>query len=172
MLADPARVGWRAYKAVYPKSSRHAAETAFGRLLKDATFAARMDELNALAADGAVATARQVLEELTKLALANMQDYMRIGPDGDPVLDFSNLTRDQAFALQEVTVDTYVVGRSKDAREVRSVKFKLVDKLGALVALGRHYKLFTDKTEHAGKDGVSLMTPVINLYGRPEATLQ
>ena len=95
----------------------------------------------------AYATARQVLEELTKLALANMQDYMRIGPDGDPVLDFSNLTRDQAFALQEVTVDTYVVGRSKDAREVRSVKFKLVDKLGALVALGRHYKLFTDKNE-------------------------
>src|SRR5271154_3879864 len=66
MLADRARVGWCAYKAVYPKSSRHAAETAFGRLLKDATFAARMDELNAAAADGAVATARQVLEVLTK----------------------------------------------------------------------------------------------------------
>jgi hypothetical protein len=25
-MADPAKVGWRAYKAVYPKSSRHAAE--------------------------------------------------------------------------------------------------------------------------------------------------
>ena len=35
---------------------------------------------------------------------------MRIGPDGDPVLDFENLTRDQAAALQEVTVETYMEG--------------------------------------------------------------
>src|SRR4051812_27828789 len=91
LLADPARVGWRAYTLAYPKSSRHAAETAFGRLQKDATFAARVAELNAAAADGAVATARQVLEELTKIALANMQDFMRAGPDGDPVLDFGRL---------------------------------------------------------------------------------
>src|SRR4051794_1055495 len=47
LIADPQKVGWRAYKAVYPKSSRHAAETAFGRLLKDATFAARIAALKA-----------------------------------------------------------------------------------------------------------------------------
>jgi hypothetical protein len=43
-----------------------------------------------------------------------MQDYVRIGPDGDPVLDFENLTRDQAAALQEVTVETYMEGRGKN----------------------------------------------------------
>lgn len=82
-----------------------------------------------------------------------MQDYMRIGPDGSPVLDFENLTRDQAAALQEVTVETYTEGRGKTAREVKKVRFKLADKRAALVDLGRHHKLFTDKFEHGGKDG-------------------
>jgi hypothetical protein len=57
-----------------------------------------------------------------------MQDYMRIGPDGDPVLDFANLTRDQAAALQEVTVESYMDGGGENAREVKKVRFKLADK--------------------------------------------
>jgi hypothetical protein len=32
-IADPEKVGWKAYKKVYPKSSQHAAETGFSRLL-------------------------------------------------------------------------------------------------------------------------------------------
>jgi phage terminase small subunit len=151
-IADPAKIGWRAYKHVYPKSSQHAAETAFGRLLRNAEFSARISEMNAQAAEGAVATARQVLEELTKIGLANMQDYMRAGPDGDPVLDFGSLSRDQAAALQEVTVENFMNGRGDDAREVRWVKFKLADKRAALVDLGRHHKLFTDKTELTEKN--------------------
>jgi phage terminase small subunit len=82
-----------------------------------------------------------------------MRDYMRIGPDGDPALDFANLSRDQAAALQEVTVESYIDGGGENAREVKKVKFKLADKRAALVALGRHHKLFTDKFEHGGKDG-------------------
>jgi phage terminase small subunit len=52
-----------------------------------------------------------VLEELAKIGFANMSDYMRVGPDGDPVLDFSALTRDQAAALVEVTVEDFKDGR-------------------------------------------------------------
>jgi phage terminase small subunit len=147
-IADPAKVGWRAYKAAYPQSSQRAAETAFGRLMKDKAFAARINDLLSEAAQGAVATARQVLEELTKIALANMLDYMKVGPKGDPVLDLSTLTRDRGAVVHEVTVDTYVEGRGDEAREVKRVRFKLCDKLGALRDLGRHHKLFTDKTEH------------------------
>jgi hypothetical protein len=65
LIADPKSVGWRAYKAVYPKSSRHAAETGYTRLSKNSDFAARIDELKAAAAEGAVATARQVLDSPT-----------------------------------------------------------------------------------------------------------
>src|SRR5258706_190065 len=48
-IADPERVGWHAYRSVYPKSSQHAAETAWARMLKNAEFSARIAEL-ALAA--------------------------------------------------------------------------------------------------------------------------
>ena len=44
-------------------------------------------------------------------------------------------------------------GRGENAREVKKVRFKLADKRAALVDLGRHHKLFTDKFEHGGKDG-------------------
>jgi hypothetical protein len=46
-------------------------------------------------------------------------------PDGYPVLDYSELTRDQAAALVEVTVEDFKDGRGDDARDVRRVKFKL-----------------------------------------------
>src|SRR5882724_1801576 len=55
-------------------------------------------------ADKLEVTAESVVAELAKLGFCNMQDYMRSGKDGDPYLDFSALTRDQAAALSEVTV--------------------------------------------------------------------
>jgi phage terminase small subunit len=91
-----------------------------------------------------------VLEELAKIGFANMSDYMRVGPNGDPILDFSALTRDQAAALVEVTVEDFKDGRGEGARVVRRVKFKLADKRGALVDLGRHLGLFVDRHEHRG----------------------
>jgi hypothetical protein len=38
---------------------------------------------------------------------------MRAGQDGDPYLDFSRPTRDQAAALAEVTVEGIVDGRGR-----------------------------------------------------------
>lgn len=92
-------------------------------------------------------TADNVLRELAKIGFANMADYMKASPSGDPYLDFSGLTREQAAALQEVTVEDYVDGRGEDAREVKRVKFKLADKRAALVDLGRHLGVFKDKLE-------------------------
>jgi phage terminase small subunit len=167
LIADPESVGWRAYKSVYPKCSRHAAENGYTRLSKDPDFAARIDELKAAAAEGAVASGREVLEELTRIGFANMGDY--IGP-GFEMREISEMSRDQTAALAEVTVETFMDGRGEDAREVRRVKFKLADKRAALVDLGRHYKLFTDRHEHTDKDGrpLSPVAPIINLFGRPE----
>ena len=34
-----------------------------------------------------------------------MLDYVRINPEGEPVIDFSKLSRDQAAAVMQVTVD-------------------------------------------------------------------
>ena len=77
-----------------------------------------------------------------------MMDYMRIGPSGDPVLDFSQLTREQAAALTEVTVDDYVDGRGEDAREVRKVKFKLGDKRASLMDIAKLFGWIIERREN------------------------
>lgn len=157
-IADPERIGWHAYAKVYPKSSRHAAETGWARLLKIVEFSARIAELTNAAAEASTVTAARVLDEFAKLAFANMADYMRVGPGGDPVLDFSKLTRDQAAALIEVTIEDFMDGRGDDARQVRRVRFRLADKRVALVHLGKHLGLFKEKGEHTGKDGGPIET--------------
>ncbi len=104
-------------------------------------------------------TADRIVAELAKLGFSNMQDYMRVGPSGDPVLDYSKLNRDQAAALQEVTVEDFVDGRGDDAREVRRVKFKLADKRAALVDLGKHLGMFTERQNLSGTINVVTGVP-------------
>lgn len=93
-----------------------------------------------------------MLQELEKLGFSNMMDYMRFNGDGAAYIDWSKMTRDQAAAIQEITIDEYTVGTGEGARDVRKTKFKLADKRGALEALGRHHKLFTDQVEFTGDD--------------------
>jgi phage terminase small subunit len=101
-------------------------------------------------------TQDKVVEEYAKLAFANMADYMQTTPDGDPHFDLSRLDRDQKAALSEVTIEDYVDGRGRDAREVKRIKFKLHDKKAALDSLGRHLGMFVDRTEVTGKMDVRL----------------
>ena len=145
--------GREAYKAAGYKAKDRAADANASRLLTIANVAARVAELQKEAAQGAVMTGREVLEELSRIGRANMLDYMKIGPDGDPVLNFAKLTRNQAAALVEVTVEDFLDGRGEDAREVRKVKFRLTDKRGALDLLGKHFGLFRERMEHLGPEG-------------------
>lgn len=118
----------------------------------------RVTEILAAGAKRAEVTVERVLQELAKVGFANMQDYMRAGADGDPYLDFSALTRDQAAALSEVTVEDFKDGRGEDARDVRRVKFKLHDKLSALEKIGNHLGMFKKKLEVTGADGGPIET--------------
>lgn len=96
-------------------------------------------------------TADRVLSELALLAFSNMADYIRITSEGDPYIDLSDLTREQAAALTEATIHDYKDGRGPDARDVRQVRIKLGDKKSALELLGKHLGLFTDKVENTHK---------------------
>lgn len=96
-------------------------------------------------------TKERIVEELAKIGFSNMLDYMRAGTDGDPYLDFSNLTREQAAALAEVTVEDFKDGRGEDARDVRRIKFKLHDKKGALVDMAKMLGFMIEKHEHSGE---------------------
>jgi phage terminase small subunit len=137
-----------------PKTAKFQAS----RLLTNVNLQVELSRLQAERARRTELSADWVLRRLIPLADANMADYMRADPiSGDPYFDFSRLTRDQTAALQEVTVDSYVEGRGDDARKVKRVRFKLADKRAALVDIGRHLGMFTDKHEVTGKDGAPLM---------------
>lgn len=128
--------------------SKRTARQQGARLLTNAVIAAAVAEKAEKQVEKLEITAERVLRELALLGFANMEDYMRVGTDGDPYLDFSALSRDQAAALTEITVEDFKDGRGDDARDVRRVKFKLADKRAALVDLGRHLALFTDRVQH------------------------
>jgi len=99
-------------------------------------------------------SAEKVLSELAKMAFANMQDYIVVDSEGYAYADLSNLTREQAAAIQEITTDSYTesTGEGDETRIIKKCKFKLSDKRGSLELLGKHLKLFTDKTEIIGLD--------------------
>jgi phage terminase small subunit len=127
------------------------AEVQASQLLRNLKVQAAVQAAVAARSQRTEVTADNVVRELAKLGFANMLDYLRSNPGGDLYLDFSALTRDQAAALQEATVEDYVEGRGENAREVKRVRFRLADKRAALVDLGRHLQIFQDKLEIAGK---------------------
>jgi len=115
-------------------------------------------------------TADKVLAELALLGFANMEDYIRVGTNGDPYIDLSELTREQAAAISEVAVDDYVEGRGKNAREVRRVRIKFHDKKGALVDIGRHLGMFKDHLEVSG--GVTVRGDPVDIDPADIATIE
>ena len=125
--------------------SKRTARSQGQRLLTNVDIAKAINAAVARRSERTEIEADAVIRELAKIGFANMLDYITIGKDGDPYVDLSKLTREQAAAIGEVTVEDFTDGRGEDARDVRRVKFKLADKRGALVDLGRHFGLFTDK---------------------------
>jgi phage terminase small subunit len=119
--------------------SANSAQPNSSKLLSKDIISARILELKQEAAAGAVLTAQQVLEEFTKLAIANAADYVN---DDGTMKPITALTRAQASAIIEIEVIA-----ATDKKPAR-YRYKLADKRAALEALARHYGLFHDKVEH------------------------
>ncbi len=94
-------------------------------------------------------TAEKVLQELALMGFANMIDYMTIEDGKLAEFDYSKLTREQAAAIQEITMDTTGGSGDGERKLVLRTKFKLGDKRGSLELLGKHLKLFTERIEHS-----------------------
>lgn len=115
--------------------------------LRKPEIAAEVAKRQQKLADANEVTQQKVIDELAKLGFSNMQDFIRVTSDGDPYFDLSELTRAQAAALAEVTVEDFKDGRGRDARDVRRIKFRLADKRAALVDLGKHLGMFKDQLD-------------------------
>jgi pimeloyl-ACP methyl ester carboxylesterase len=103
----------------------------------------------------AVMTAHEVLVELTRIARANMADYIRAFASSNPVEAMSKLTSAQTAALAEVAVEQFMDGAGDDAREVRRIRFKLVAKTPALELLGKHHRLYVERREREWGAGLA-----------------
>lgn len=111
-------------------------------------------------------TAEKVLREISLLGFANMKDYIKITKQGDAFIDLSQLTREQAAAIQEITVDEYMEGRGPEARQVKRTRFKLAEKRGSLELLGRRLRLFPTKVELSDQDGGPMVIEIRDLGGK------
>ena len=90
--------------------------------------------------------AKEVIEEIKKLAFANMADYITVDDDGKPEIDLSTMTRDQAAALAEITNRTTT---TKDGgSDHYGIKFHSKD--SALEKLCKHLGLY------AKEDGLTI----------------
>lgn len=136
--------------------SEKTAEQQGSRLLGNVKVSAEVDRNLGKKLEKLDITAEKVLRELALLGFSNMLDYISVGSNGAIKVDLSKLTRDQAAAIQEVTVEEFTERTGEDEygkpsfENVKRVKFKLNDKRGALELLGRHLKLFTDKVQVEG----------------------
>jgi phage terminase small subunit len=135
--------------------SAKTAEQIGHQLLKKASVAAEIDRRRKAMSGTAIMSATEVLTELSRIGRANMADYMRSTAEGDPYLDFSQLTRDQAAALVEVTVEDFKEGRGPEARDIRRVKFRLASKNDALQQLAKFHGL------SAGEQPVQIPIPEV-----------
>ena len=107
----------------------------------------RIEEILSRAAEKVAIDKAKVLEELAKIGFSNMLDYIQIGDDGLPIADFSKLTRDQAAAISEVIVETRTERQGEETVPIRKVRFKLADKRGALVDIGRELGMFVERRD-------------------------
>lgn len=134
------------YDAGFKAKNDSTADVCACQLLSNHKVTERVTELQHAIAERVIVheslTAERVLEEYRRLAFSNMLDYMRTTEEGDAYVDFSTLTREQAAAIGEITVEEYTEGRGEDKRNVKRTKFKLTDKRAPLNDLAKYFKLF------------------------------
>lgn len=90
-------------------------------------------------------TQENLLSELAKIAFSNLPDIMEKIRRGEGGLDLSQLEEQERAAIAEFIVEDFVTGRGEWAENVRRVKIKTHDKLGAIDKLMRHLGLYNDK---------------------------
>lgn len=148
-----------AFRIAYPRSRNWKDEnvdSSASNLLKNHKVATRYNELKskvvAEAEKKCIITATEVLEELSRIATADIKDFLEFKTvktvvetdkeTGEPIIDYAPVvnTKDSSQVdgriIQEISINSRGV-----------FTFKLHDKMAALDKLGKYFKLFTDRIE-------------------------
>jgi phage terminase small subunit len=113
------------------------------RLLRNAKVQAAVSELTEERLERLEVTADAVLQELAKIAFANMGDYLAVEADGSIAVDISEITPVQAAGLADLRIDEYEANNSR----FRRTRIKLASKIRALELLGKHLRLWSDRAQ-------------------------
>jgi phage terminase small subunit len=125
------------------------------KLLENTSVKKYLSEQQEALSERTEITQDRVLKELAKIGFADIRKAVKWSPSlgeqvvGDDVVqtngvmlvDSDQLDDDTASAVAEIS------------QTAQGVKIKFHDKRAALVDIGRHLGMFTDKVEHTGKNG-------------------
>ena len=156
--------GTKAYRAVYPSiKSDDVAGAAAARLLGNVRVQARIAEIMRAGAERAEVTVEQVVRELKLLGFSDIRKVVswrnelvtrtEKGEDGEPVMvpmprvtivDADKISDEAAAAIAEV---------SQNANG--SLRIKMHDKHAALVSIGKHLGMFTDRVQVRARYAIS-----------------
>lgn len=138
----------RAYKAVYSVKNMSEASIAqaVNDLIKNPKIVLRMKEIGAPVVEAAQVSAKQVIDELARIAFFDVGLlYNNDGTLKEMTQLDSNITRAIHSTKQRIEKQ----GQDKeDWAEIKEIRTH--DKLKALELLGKTIALFTDKHEHSG----------------------
>lgn len=127
--------------------SANTAQEQSSRLLSNVMVAAAIEKAMEARSARTEITADRVLRELGKIGFS---DIRKLFTPGGNLLPVSDLDDDAAACLSSIEITTRKV-RGGDDDEVEDVsKVRLWDKRAALVDIGKHLGMFTDKVEHSG----------------------
>jgi len=116
------------------------------RLLTNVNIAAAISELT----DQAAMPAPEVLARLADQARGTLEDFI----DDEGRVDIKQAREaGKLHLVKEYAVEQERRGGDDEWWEVQKIKLKLYDAQAALVQLGRHHSLFTDKIEASGPGG-------------------
>lgn len=149
-----------AYRRVYPESSEEAARRSASDLLTKPDILSEIQRRlreNAMSAD-------EVLKRLAEQARASFEPFLKYDEANEPTLNLaSESARRNVHLLKKMTQRRITRTLADDVKETEVITtIELHDSQAALEKLGRHYKLFTDKTEVTGKDGKEIIVKYVN----------
>lgn len=157
--------------AIMAGYSKKTAASQGSRLLKDAKIAAAVADRQAAMRDTLEITAEAVKREVAKLAFASIGNFIKVGADGAPYVDFSEATPEHLAGLQAVTVEEFKDGRS-DKREVRRVKVTLGDKSRNLENLMKHFGMLKEVVEHNHHHDLTVMGLILKEIEEESRTIE
>jgi phage terminase small subunit len=116
-------------------------------LIKESRIQEEIQRYRAERAKKFEVTADRIIAELTRVAFGTLGDFLKIMPDGTPVIDCQEIGEEEMAALSEVTQDVYYertgVGE-EDVEPVKKTKIKLHNKVQALDQLARIFNLYKE----------------------------